>query len=146
MSTGIKLCKAQISKIIQSGGSFGSWLENLDKKVLTNVLIPFARDNLPRSVSNITSYAINKFERNVSGKEALRKRKRLPLFVSNEDMNDIIKIKNSQEDLGVLFDGVTETVKHEIKKQEGRFLGAILASSAASLVQPMISSAIKGIS
>ena len=146
MSTGIKLCKAQISKIIQSGGSFGSWLENLDKKVLTNVLIPFARDNLPRSVSNITSYAINKFERNVSGKEALRKRKRLPLFISNEDMNDIIKIKNSQEDLGVLFDGVTETVKHEIKKQEGRFLGAILASSAASLVQPMIFSAIKGIS
>ena len=115
MSTGIKLCKAQTSKIIQSGGSFGSWLENLDKKVLTNVLIPFARDNLPRSVSNITSYAINKFERNVSGKEALRKRKRLPLFISNEDMNDIIKIKNSQEDLGVLFDGVTETVKHEIK-------------------------------
>ena len=146
MSTGIKLCKAQTSKIIQSGGSFGSWLENLDKKVLTNVLIPFARDNLPRSVSNITSYAINKFERNVSGKEALRKRKRLPLFISNEDMNDIIKIKNSQEDLGVLFDGVTETVKHEIKKQEGRFLGAILASSAASLVQPMIFSAIKGIS
>ena len=146
MSTGIKLCKAQTSKIIQSGGSFGSWLENLDKKVLTNVLIPFARDNLPRSVSNITSYAINKFERNISGKEALRTRKRLPLFISNEDMNDIIKIKNSQEDLGVLFDGVTETVKHEIKKQEGRFLGAILASSAASLVQPMIFSAIKGIS
>ena len=146
MSTGIKLCKAQTSKIIQSGGSFGSWLENLDKKVLTNVLIPFARDNLPRSVSNITSYAINKFERNISGKKALRTRKRLPLFISNEDMNDIIKIKKSQEDLGVLFDGVTETVKHEIKKQEGRFLGAILASSAASLVQPMISSAIKGIS
>ena len=146
MSTGIKLCKAQISKIIQSGGSFGSWLENLDKKVLTNVLIPFARDNLPRSVSNITSYAINKFERNISGKEALRTRKRLPLFISNEDMNDIIKIKKPQEDLGVLFDGVTETVKHEIKKQEGRFLGAILASSAASLVQPMIFSAIKGIS
>ena len=146
MSTGIKLSKAQTSKIIQSGGSFGSWLENLDKKVLTNVLIPFARDNLPRSVSNITSYAINKFERNISGKEALRTRKRLPLFISNEDMNDIIKIKKSQEDLGVLFDGVTETVKHEIKKQEGRFLGAILASSAASLVQPMISSAIKGIS
>ena len=31
MSTDIKLSKAQISKIIQSGGSFGSWLANLGK-------------------------------------------------------------------------------------------------------------------
>ena len=29
MSTDIKLSKAQISRIIQSGGSFGSWLGNL---------------------------------------------------------------------------------------------------------------------
>ena len=29
MSRDIKLSKAQISKIIQSGGSFGSWLGNL---------------------------------------------------------------------------------------------------------------------
>ena len=34
MSTDIKLSKAQISKIIQSGGSFGSWLGNLGKKAL----------------------------------------------------------------------------------------------------------------
>ena len=32
MSTDIKLSKAQISKIIQSGGPFGSWLSNLGKK------------------------------------------------------------------------------------------------------------------
>ena len=29
-------------------------------------------------------------------------------------MNDIIKIIKSSEDLGLLIDGVTETVKHEI--------------------------------
>ena len=29
MSTDVKLSKAQISKIIQSGGSFVSWLGNL---------------------------------------------------------------------------------------------------------------------
>ena len=54
MSTDIKLSKAQISKIIQSGGSFGSWLANLGKKALTNVAIPLARDNLPGLVSNLT--------------------------------------------------------------------------------------------
>ena len=32
MSTDVKLIKAQIFKIIQSGGSFGSWLGNLGKK------------------------------------------------------------------------------------------------------------------
>ena len=31
-------------------------------------------------------------------------------------MNDIIKIIKSLKDLDVLIDGVTETVKHEIKK------------------------------
>ena len=32
MSRDIKLSKAQISKIFQSGVSFGSWLNNLGKK------------------------------------------------------------------------------------------------------------------
>ena len=42
ISTNIKLIKAQISKIIQPGGSFGSWLDNLEKKALTNIAIPLA--------------------------------------------------------------------------------------------------------
>ena len=37
-------------------------------------------------------------------------------------MNDIVEIIKSLEDLGVLIDRVTETVKHEIQKQEGGFL------------------------
>ena len=32
MSTDIKLSKAQISKLIQAGGSFASWLANLGKE------------------------------------------------------------------------------------------------------------------
>ena len=47
----------------------------------------------------------------------------------------------------MLIDGATETVKHEIKKkQEGGFLRALLRPLAASLVQPIISSVVKGIS
>ena len=61
-------------------------------------------------------------------------------------MNDINKIIKSLEDLGVFIDGVTETVKHEIKQQEGGFLGVLLPPLAASLVQPVISSVVKGIS
>ena len=77
MSTDIKLSKAQISKIIQSGGSFDSWLPNLGKKVLTNVAIPSARDNLLGKVSNLTSNAINKFDRKMSRKRNCQSRKRI---------------------------------------------------------------------
>ena len=45
MSTDMKVSKAQISNIIQSGGSFGFWLRNLGKKTLRNIAILLARDN-----------------------------------------------------------------------------------------------------
>ena len=58
----------------------------------------------------------------------------------------LLKSKKLLEDSGVLTDGVTETVKHEIKNQEGGFIGALLAPLAASIVQPVISLVVKGIS
>ena len=91
MSTDIKLSKAQISKIIQSGGSFGSWLGNLGKKALKNIVIPLARGYLPGLVSNLTLCAINKFERKISGKGTVRTGKDFTLFFLNDDMNDIIE-------------------------------------------------------
>ena len=44
------------------------------------------------------------------------------------------------------MDRVTKTVKHEIKKQDGRFLRASLAPLVASIKQTVISSVVKGIS
>ena len=67
MLTNIILSKAQISKIIQLGWSFGSWLSNLGKKTILNYDVPFAGDELPGLVSNTAanaaSNAIHKFER-----------------------------------------------------------------------------------
>ena len=51
-----------------------------------------------------------------------------------------------EKDSGVLIAGVIETVKHEIKKQGGGFLGAFLAPLAASLKQLVITSVVKIIS
>ena len=48
-------------------------------------------------------------------------------------MNDIIKVIKPLEYSGVLTDGVTETVKHEIKKQEYWLLGDLFAPLATSL-------------
>ena len=53
MSTNIKVRKAQISKIIRSGGSFRSWLANSGKKALSNIAILLARDNILGIVSNL---------------------------------------------------------------------------------------------
>ena len=115
-STDIKLSKAQISKTIQADNSFSSWLGNLGKKALTKIAIPLPRDNLPGLVSNLTSKAIGKLERKISEKEVVRAEKGFTFFISNEDMNDFIKIIKSLENLGVSIDGITETVKHTIKK------------------------------
>ena len=77
----------------------------------------------------------------------MRAWKGFTLFILNEDMNDIIKTIKSLEDSGVLTDGITETVKHGIKKQEGQISWELLlAPSAASLKQPVILSVVKGIS
>ena len=80
---------------------------------------------------------MNKFERKVSEKGAVRAGKRFTLFISNEDMNDIIKFIKPLQDPGVFIDGVTETVQNEIKKQESGFIRALLTLLATSLVQPV---------
>ena len=97
ISADIKLSKTQISKIIQSGGPFGSWLGNLGQKSLRNIAIYLVRDKIPGLVRNLTSNAINKFERNISKKGAVRAGKGFTLFNSNEDMDDIIKTMKSLE-------------------------------------------------
>ena len=92
MSTDIKLIKAQISKMIQSGWFPRNMLGNLGKKLISDLAIPLARDNLYGLVSSLASSAINKCERKISGKGAVRVKKGFPLFISSEDMNDIIEI------------------------------------------------------
>ena len=143
MSIGIKLSKTQISKIIQSGGSFGSQFGNLGKKALTNIASHLAREDLPGLINNLTSNAMNKIERKISGKGAVGAGKGSILFISN---GDIIKIMKLLEDSCALIGGVTETVKYEIKKLKGVFIQALLAPLASSIVQPIISSVVKGIS
>ena len=49
----------------------------------------------------------------------------------------LFKIIKSLENLGVLIDGVTETLKHEIRKQEDGFLGKLLGIFGASMLENM---------
>ena len=56
------------------------------------------------------------------------------LTISNNEMEDIIKIVKSLEDSGLLLKGVTETVQNEVKEQKGGFLSMLLGTLGASLL------------
>ena len=47
------------------------------KKAPKNDTLPLARDNFPRLISNLTSNAINKFERKIGGEGAAKQEKDL---------------------------------------------------------------------
>ena len=52
--------------------------------------------------------------------------KRIILVTSNEDRDDINKMIKLLENSGVLLEGVSKTLKREIKRQEGGFLVILL--------------------
>ena len=115
-----------MTKVIRSGGSLAHMLRKLGrlgkllvKKAVTDLAVPVAKDILSRLVSSISSNAasnaINKFGERVSRKGAIRARRGFTLFISNEDMADIIKTVESLEKSSLLIDDTTEAVKHEIK-------------------------------
>ena len=91
------------------------------------------------------SNVINKSEIKIRRKGAASAETGITLYISNEDLNYIIQIIKLSEDLGVLIDAYTETVKRQKKKKKGGFLGALLAPLATSIVQPVISSLSKGL-
>ena len=53
-------------------------------------------------------------------------------------MQDLLKIVKSLEDSGLLLDGITETVKNEVKEQKGGFLSMLLGKLGASLLGNML--------
>ena len=49
-------------------------------------------------------------------------------------MEDLLKIVKSLENSGLLLNGVTKSVKNEIKEQKGGFLSMLLGTMGASLL------------
>ena len=50
------------------------------------------------------------------------------LIISNQEMNDIMKIVKSLEESGLLIKGIGKTIKNEVKEQKGVFLGMLLCT------------------
>ena len=105
MSTDLKLSKAQINKIIQSGGFLGKLLGPLLKTGLPsikNVIKPLAKSVLiPLGLTAAASAADAGIHKKIlaSGNTTL--------IFSNEETNEIIKIIQTLEDSDILLKGLT---------------------------------------
>ena len=60
------------------------------------------------------------------------------LVISNDEIEDIIKIVKSLKDSGLLLKGLTETVQNEVKVQRGGFLSMLLGTLGASSLENLL--------
>ena len=141
-STDIKLSKTQLSKMIQSGGFLGKLLgpllktglplmKSLIKPLTKSVLIPLGLTAASAADAGIHKKVLG------SGHNSTT------LIISNDEMDDILKIVKSLEKSGVLLKGISETIQHEAKEQRGGFLSMLLGTLGASLLGDVLS---KGLS
>ena len=78
-STDIRLSKAQIFEIIQSGRFLGKMLGKLDKILLLDLAVPLTKDVLHKLATKTTSSVLDKFEQN-NWTRSSKSRKRIPFI------------------------------------------------------------------
>ena len=66
------------------------------------------------------------------------------LIISNDEMGDILKKVKSIEDSGIILKGISETIQHEAKERRGGFLGMLLGTLGASLLDDVLSKGSSG--
>ena len=115
MSADIKLSKAQISKIIQSGGFLGVLLSKLAGPLM-KVAVLLAKNILaPLGITAAASAINTGIQKKIHGSGTTT------LIISNEEINDIMKITQDLEDSNILLKGVTKTMKNETKEKKEDF-------------------------
>ena len=123
-----KFSKTQLLKMMQSGGFLGNLLGKLAGPLM-KVAMPLAKNVLaPLGLTAAMSAVDGSIKKKMLGSGTTT------LIISNDEMNDIIKIVKSLEDSGVLLKGVSETIQHETKEQRRGFLPMLLGTLGASLL------------
>ena len=128
MSTDLKLSRAQISKIFQSGGFLVLLLSKLAGPLM-KVAIPLSKNVLaPLGITAAASAIDAGIQRKMHGSGTTT------LIISNEEINGIMKIVQALEDSKILLKGATKTIKVKTKEQKGGFLSILLGTLGASLL------------
>ena len=132
-ATDKKLSKAQIKKIIQSGGFLGKLLSKLAGPLM-KVALPLAKNVLaPLGLAASMSAIDGSIQKKIHGSG-------VKLIIEQEDMNDIMKIIEALENYGILSIGVSKTIKNETKEQRGGFLSMLLGTLGAILLGNLLTS------
>ena len=146
-STDIKLSKTQLSRMIESGGFLDRLLGPLLRTglpLMKSVIKPLAKSVLvPLGLTAAASAADAGIHKKILGSGKRPLDSALPhnnttLIISNDEMDDILKIVKSLEDSGVLFKGLSETIQNEAKEQRGGFLGILLGTLGTSLLGDLL--------
>ena len=123
--------------MIQSGGFLGRLLGPLLKTglpLIKNVIKPLAKSVLiPLGLTAAASEADAGIHKKILG-SGNHPSHNTVLIISNDKIEDIIKIVKSLEDSGLLLKGVTKTVQNEVKEQKGGFISMLLGTLGASLL------------
>ena len=118
--------------MIQSGGFHGRLFDPLLKTglpLIKNVIKPLPKSVLiPLGLTAAASAADAGIHIEILGSG------NTTLIISNNEIEDIIKIVKSLEDSGLLLEGVTETVQNEVKEQKGGFFSMLSGTLGASLL------------
>ena len=145
-SADIKFSKAQLSKMIQSGGFLGKLLGPLLKTglpLIKSVIMPLAKSVLiPLGLTTAASAADAGIHKKILGSGS--DNNNTILIISNDEMDDILKIVKSLEDSGILLKGVSETIQNEVEEQRGGFLGMLLGTLGASLLDDLLTKNLSG--
>ena len=137
-SIDIKLSKTQLSKMIKLGGLLGNLLGKLAGRLM-KVAMPLAKNVLaPLELSTAMSAIDGSIKKKMLGSGART------LIISNDEMDDILKIVKSLENSCVLLKGVSGTIQHEAKEQRGGFLGMLLGTLVVSLLGDVLSKGLSG--
>ena len=116
ISANIKLSKTQLHKIRQSGGFLGRLLEPLLKiglLLIGNVLKPLAKSVLIPLGLTAAAAAAAATTTDAAIHQKTFESRTTTLTISNEEMNDIMKIVKSLEESGLLI-----TIRNKAKEQK----------------------------
>ena len=135
-SADIKLSKTQVSKMIQTRGFLGRLLGpllRLGLLLIKSVIKPLDKSVLvPLGLTAAASAADAG-----THKKILASCHITTLIISNDEMEDILKIVKSLEDSVLLLKGVSEIIQNEAKEQKRGFLSILLGTLGASLLGNM---------
>ena len=133
MSTDRKLFKAQIAKIIQSGGFLGSLLSLLAAPLI-KIAVLLAKNILAPLSATAAASAID-----AGIQKKIHRSGTTTSIISNEEMNGKMKTVQAFEDSNILLKGVTKTLKSETEKQKGGFLSMLFGTLVAGLLGNVLS-------